>query len=836
MKNFTKLISCAALLFLTNLKINAQNGTIKGNITDKSGKIVEFATVTVLQTKDSSLVKGAIADINGKFEIENIKAGNYLLGITQIGFEKYYSPTFNITSEIPSINFKEIIIKETTKKLNEVEVKAQKLLIEQKIDRTVVNVDNSIVAAGNTALEVLEKAPGVSVDQDGKISLKGKQAVLIYIDDKPTYMSSSDLANLLRNMQASQVEKIELITTPPAKYDAAGNAGIINLKLKRNENMGLNGSVNGGLGYGIDTKLPKYNGGINLNYRKGKWNLYGNANKNYRKSYRSQKISRNFYEGDTKISSFNQLALNDQKSEFLGYKLGVDFFATKKTTIGILVNNNSGDWGQPKGINTAQILSRNGTLDSTSITKNMEIRDWANYSANLNIKHSFDSTGKEITSDIDFAQYINDHDQQFRTNKYVKDDLNNSKFIRNENGLSKSTINILSAKVDYVLPLVKAKAKIEIGLKTSYVNSENDMKFWFLDNFENNPKIDPLRTRDFEYLENINAGYINYSKDFKALSVQLGLRAENTIGQGTLLGRELLNRNYTNVFPTAYFRKTLNKKNSMGLSLARRIDRPSYEDLNPFLFFLDPYTFQRGNELLTPEYTNSLELSHTFMDAITTTLNYSKTKDKMSEAFEQNNELKTTNVTKYNIGEVTNIGVSISAPTPIKKWWSGNVFLNVYQNQYQANIPRNTFNGNGEIISTIYQPLDVKAVSFEGNIQQNIALPKDFSLEISGWYRSPGIESQLRMNSMATVNIGLRKKMLKGKGNLSLNINDVFWTQYFTGDVKFNDIDVKVESRWESRVARLNFSYRFGNTKVQAERRRETGLESEKARVKSGSN
>lgn len=834
MKTIYKLLT--VLFTCSSMAVLGQNGSLKGSITDKTGKIVEFATVTLLKSQDSTLVKGAVADANGNFEIEQVKYGSYLLGISQIGFAKYYSPVFNLTAETPSLNFKQIQLSEASKNLNEVQVRAQKPFIEQQIDRTVVNVENSAVAAGNTALEVLEKSPGITVDQDGKISLKGKQAVLVYIDDKPTYLSAADLANYLRNMQAGQLEKIEIMTTPPAKYDAAGNAGIINIKLKRNQNMGLNGSVNGGYGYGIDTQLPKFNGGLNLNYRQGKWNIFGNTNANTRKSFRTQIIERNFYINNAKVSSFNQVAENNQENDYLGYKIGADYFLSKKTTIGLLFNANSGTWSQPKGTNTAQILSKTGLLDSTSITKNYELNDWGNYSGNLNIKHSFDSTGREISADLDFAHFDNSHDQRFRTNKYFGNEINNAIFTRNENGMNTTGINISSAKVDFVKPLAKAKAKLELGAKASYVTSDNDMKFWFLDKAENNPVIDPNRTRDFQYRENINAAYVNFSKEMKPLSIQLGLRAENTIGQGTLLGKDLFKRNYTNLFPTAYFRKPLNKKNSLGLSLARRIDRPSYEDLNPFLFFLDPYTFQRGNEKLTPEFTNSVELTHTFMDAINTTLNYSRTTDKMSEVLEQDNERKTTNVTRYNIGEMTNVGIAVSAPTPIKKWWTGNIYINAYQSRYVGDLPRNTLNAAGEVLATVYQHLDVKAASVQMNLQQNFTLSKNTSLELSGWYRSPGIEGQLKMRSMGALNFGMRQKVLKGKGNISLNISDILRTQYFRGDFNFNDIDVRVKSQWESRVARINFSYRFGNSKVQGARQRETGLESEKGRVKSGGN
>jgi iron complex outermembrane recepter protein len=830
MQTFTRLIAFATLLL--SYSGLAQNRKITGSIADNKGKIVEFATVTLLKVADSTLVKGAIADANGKFEIEQIADGSYLLGISQIGYRKFYSPVFNLNSATPSIDFSNLVLEELSNELKEVQVKAQKPFIEQQIDRTVVNVDNSIVAAGNTALEVLEKSPGVTVDQDGNISLKGKQAVLIYVDDKPTYMSAADLANLLRNMQANQLDKIEIMTTPPAKYDAAGNAGIINIKMKRNQNLGLNGSTNVTYGYGLDTHLPKYNGGVNLNYRQNKWNIYGNANASDRKGWREMDIRRSFSVNKQVVSGFNQIAVNDQHNNWMGLKLGADYFASKKTVIGVLLNANNGLWEQPNGTSTAQITKANGQLDSTSITKSIEKRNWANFSANANIKHSFDSTGRELTADFDFAHYDNRNTQVFRTNKYILDQTSTPVYVRNEDGKLNSGIYIYSAKLDMVKPISKTK-KLEYGAKTSLVRSANDMTYWFLNKTETNPVVDPLRTRDFQYTENINAAYINYSAEFKPVNVQLGLRAENTNGQGVLLGKKLLNRNYTNVFPTAYFRKKLNAKNSLGFNLARRIDRPSYEDLNPFLFFLDPYTFNRGNEKLLPEFTNSAELSHTFKDAITTTLNYSITNGKMSEVLEQDNLLKTTNVTSYNISKMYNYGISVASPLPIKKWWNGNLYLNWYSSRYLGDLPRNTYGPNGQITSTEYQHLDVRAATLQANIQNQITLPKNWTLELSGWYRSPGIEGQLRMNAMGAANIGVRKKILAGKGNLNLNVNDVFWTQKFTGSFNFNDINVAVRNRWESRVARLTFNYRFGNAKVAAARNRQTGLEDEKNRVKS---
>ena len=826
----TLFYSILALLSLNSLEINAQ-GKISGQIMDDKSKIVEFASVTLLKAKDSTLVKGALSDGSGSFEFEKIPSGEYLVNISQIGYKKFYTPKFSLDSDNPSVKLMNLILSEDSKQLSEVQVIAKKPFIEQQIDRTVVNVENSIVSAGATALEVLEKAPGVTVDKDGNISLKGKQNVMVLMDGKPTYMSASDLANLLRNMQSSSLEKIEIMTNPPAKYDAAGNAGVINLKTKKNQNMGLNGSATVGFGYGFYKSLPKENGSLNLNYRQGKLNLFGNFSGNHRKNFQINEINRKFVENGKTLSGFDQVADSDKQNSSISYKMGADYFLDSKNTIGVLFNGMRGNYTETLD-NRAIIKNSLGQQDSTSITKGNISNDWANYSANINFKHVIDSTGKEWTADADYARYNANNNMMYRTSKY---DLSNIlRQTRNEDGMTESKIDIYSIKTDLVYPINKT-SKFEAGLKSSYVNSNNDMRFEFLVGDLNNRVLDPTRTRDFLYKENINAGYLNYSTTFKKLSIQLGLRAENTIGQGTLKGKELLNRNYTNLFPSVFLREKLNAKHQLGLSYSRRIDRPSYEDLNPFLYFLDPYTFEKGNELLQPQYTDALELSHTFMDGITTTINYSRTNSVMTEILQQNNALKLTNVTKYNIGYVDNFGIAFSVPVPITKWWFSNTYFNLYNNHYVGEIPKVTIGADGTE-STIFQSLDARATTYNANTTHQFTLPKKFSLEVSGWYQSGFIEGQLAGKPMGAVSFGIQKKMMKDKATLKLNVNDVFWTQKFRGSFVFNDVDVQIVNRWESRVARVTFTYRFGNNKIKAARQRQTGLDDEKGRVKSGGN
>jgi len=818
------------LLTLSNFRTQAQ-GKITGQITDHKGKIVEFATITLLQAKDSSLVKGALADANGTFEFEKIKFGSYLIAISQLGYQKFYTPKFSLSSENPSIKLSNLTLVEESKELNEVVITARKPFIEQQIDKTVVNVENSVVSAGSTAIEILEKSPGVTVDKDGNISLKGKQNVMVMLDGKPTYMSSSDLANMLRNMQSTQLDKIEIMTNPPAKYDAAGNAGVINIRLKKNQNLGFNGSANLGFGYGFYQSLPKENAGLNINYRKEKLNIFGNFSGNDRHSFQLQEIDRKFFEGDKVISSFNQSADEKRRINSLAYKVGLDYFIDKKNTIGILFNGMNGNWNNDRNNQTA-IKNALNQLDTTSVTLGFMRNKWGNYATNLNFKHVIDSTGKEITADLDYARYDADNSMKYRTSKF--DTQNILRETRNEDGLTGSRINIYSLKVDLIYPINKT-SKFEAGLKSSYVNSNNDMRFDFLVGDNNTPVLDPTRTRDFVYKENINAAYINYSKEFKKLTMQLGLRMENTNGQGTLLGKDLLDRHYTNFFPSVFFRQKLAKNHQLGYSFSRRIDRPSYEDLNPFLFFLDPYTYQRGNELLQPQYTNAVEVSHTYKESITTTINYSRTEGIMTQILEQNNALKTTNVTKINIGYVENLGISFSVPMPITKWWFSNTYFNLYNNHYVGEIPKTTIESNGTS-TTVYQPFDARATSYTANMTHQFTLPRKYSVELSGWYLSPFIEGQLAGNPMGAVSFGIQKKMMNDKASIKLNINDIFWTQHFNGTFLFNDINVQLRNKWESRVIRINFSYRFGNSKIAGARQRNTGLEDEKNRVKSGGN
>lgn len=786
---------------------------LRGQTHSADGKPMEFVTVMLLKATDSSLVKGALSDVAGAYEFSQIKAGQYLVAASQVGYQKTYSQSFAL-AEGQNLNLDALKLAEATQALKEVVISAQKPLIEQKNGALIVNVENSIVGTGSTALEVLERAPGVTVDQDGNISLKGKSAVRVMVDGKPTYMSSTDLANMLRNMQSNQIAQVEIMTNPSAKYDAAGNAGIINIKLKKNQKIGLNGSVNANFAHG---RFRREGAGTNLNYRNGNLNIFGDYNYGSRRDFQNQFIGRKFYENQQLASIYEQDAYYKRHSYSHNGKFGIDYSLGKNTTIGVLGTSTSGIW-QQNGDNVTDIANGSHQMQSQTITPNTIDSDWFNYTTNLNVKHSFDSSGRELVADLDYAHYGNGSEQHYLS-RYIN--ANGQPIAPNYplDGNSKTGIDIYSAKADYIHPL-NAKNKFEIGVKTSSVSSDNSIKFTTA-NENGQVIVDEGKTNQFKYTENINAAYINFSSQLGKTSVQLGLRGEQTVAKGNQITTDsTFTRRYVQLFPNVAVQRNINAKNQLAFTYSRRIDRPNYEDLNPFLYFLDPYTYQVGNPYLKPQFTNNLELTHTFNNFLNTTVNYSHTDNGMMEVLKQNDAEKTTYQTNENLGKIQNYGLAVSASVPVAKWLMSSNYVNVYHSMLEGQFGGAYF--------------DKSFTAMHLNSTNNIMLPNDWSVEVGGFYNSRALYGSLQMKAQGALNIGVQKKVLAGKGVLKLGVRDIFRTQRFRGTMLYNNIDARFSNYFDSRSVNASFTYRFGNSKVAAARRRATGLEDEQRRVKGG--
>ncbi|MFT3910847.1 MAG: TonB-dependent receptor [Ferruginibacter sp.] len=827
MKKITALV--AATLFSLIIFAQGKPGKITGNITDSDNKPIAGVTVSLIKQVEKTLVKVGLTDKSGSFSFENIAAGKYMLSLTATGYEKKLSEPFEITAEQTTVAVSPIQLAIQPKSIGGVTVVATKPFIEQKLDKMVVNVDASPSNAGATALEVLEKSPGVTVDNDGNISLKGKQGVIIMMDGKPTYLSGADLANVLRNLPASALDQIEIMTNPSSKYDAAGNSGIINIKTKKSKQKGSNGSIS----IGNTSSLFRDNGKeeflwkptltVNYNYKKNKVNFFGNFVYNYREGRGALDIVSRYYRDGQQIDSINNIKtrFNFRNNNYT-LKLGLDYTPNKKTTYGIVLNGFLFA-GRPRPTTFTTYTNLKGDAFSklNSITKNK--LSFNNFSGNFNYKHTFDSTGKEITLDLDYATYDNTSNQLLSTGFFDGNNVRtaDSMFLR---GHLPSLIDIYSLKSDFTKPF-KNGLRLEAGIKSSYVRSDNLVEYerktatgWIPDS----------RNNHFVYTENINAAYVNLIKKIKKWDLQAGLRMENTNSKGVQSsGNSTVKRSYVNLFPTAFASYPLDKKNSLTFSFSRRLQRPNYQDLNPFTFFLDSLSYRQGNPYLTPQFSYNYELTHNYNGKLSTTINYTTTTDVISNIILRqrgsNNEIIGF-LTSDNIAKYTNIGIAINAPLKLAKWWNVNLYGNVYRNHYKGTYISNE-TGTAEVV-----PLDLSFTSFTININNNFNIGKGWSAELSGFYRYKTIEQLSLSYPMGQMNIGLAKNnLLKGKGTLRLSARDPFNWQYYSALTKYGTVDIDIKNRWDNRQYGITFTYRFG--KQSQQRRRVSATAEEQSRV-----
>lgn len=802
-------------------------GAVSGRITDNRQAALTGATVTLLKAADSSKVAVRPTDGDGRFTINRLQPGKYLLLATAIGYGQNYSPAFELTRDKPAVFLPTLILAATSADLQSVTVTATKLLVEQKIDRMVMNVDAAVTNTGANALEVLEKAPGVQVDKDGNISLKGRQGVTILIDGRPSYLSGPELANMLRGMQASQLDQVEIMTNPPARYDAAGNSGIINIRLKKNRLQGFNGNLSAGIGQGAYFKT---NESLSLNYRNGKFNIFSSYSFGRNNNYTRLSIYRHYKNEDGSSKAiFDQVAMMRRRNESNNLKIGMDYYLNSKTTIGFVL---SGYYNPQSnlGDNTSNLRDPAGRVDSIVLSGNNSRELYRNGSINLNLRHLFDTTGRELTIDVDYILYANSNGQLFNNVVYTPDGQEKSQELLR--GDMPSDISIFSAKADYTHPLSK-KTKLETGVKSSAATNDSKARY-YNGTGSLHPEVDWTvdydKTNFFKYKENINAAYLSLNHQLsEQWGVQAGLRFENTHYEGLQYGNpqkkdSAFARTYNSWFPTVYLSYKPGKTHQFGINFGRRIDRPGYQNMNPFLFFIDKYTYGTGNPFLRPQYSNNIELTHIFKSMLTTTLNYSHTKDLFNEIFEQE-ELPNgekgyaTIVRQGNIGKRQSAGISVNLQLKPAKWLTTNVYTNYNYTKY-----------TGMLYS---EHIDVEAGNLFFNLNNQFRFGKGWGAEISGWARTKGPEGQIMLDPMGRLDAGVSKQVLKDKGSLKLNVRDLLYTQVAKGSMNFELTEAQFRNNRDSRVVNLTFTYRFGKPVKNNTGPRQRNVE-EANRVKSG--
>lgn len=809
-----QLLNLLTAMSISIVSIAQTPGKVTGFIKVSNQQIINAATISLLNGKDSTLIKATVSDKNGNFLFENIKQGlTYLVSASLIGYKMVYSKPFTLSSNQLSVATEVLQLIPIDKDLKEVTINSKKPFIERKLDKTVVNVDASVTNAGITAMDVLEKSPGVTVDKDGNISLKGKQGVMIMIDGKPSYLGGAELANLLRSMSSANLDQIEIMTNPSAKYDAAGNSGIINIKTKKSKQKGFNGNLSLGYGQGV---YAKTNNSLNLNYRNGKFNMFSTLSVNLRNNFQQLDIKRIYKNPDQSVTAiFDQNARMMHRNGNNNVKAGVDYYASKKTTVGVVFTGFVNPENQT-GLNTSYLKNNMEMVDSIAVSSSAEDGSWKNKGVNFNLRRQFDSTGKEFTMDADYVNYNASKNQPFSNITYLPNGTisNSNKLV----GELPSVINIYSAKADYTHPL-KNGLKIETGVKTSFVNTDNTAGYFNIINDVKQPDYE--KTNRFRYKENINAAYLNASKDIKKWGFQAGLRLENTNYSGDQFGNpqradSFFKKSYVGFFPTMFVSYNTSEKNQFSFSYGRRINRPAYEDLNPFMFYLDKYTYGEGNPFLRPSYANVLEMSHTYNQWLTTTVNYSQTKDLFSETFEPRGFA--TVIKQGNFASSGNASVSVSAQKNVTKIWLLIIYSEANYRKYKGLLFGNSGNRSGS--------------NYLININNQFKFNKGWSAELSGFYRTKGIEGQISINPLSQVSAGVQKEILKKKGTVKLNIRDAFFSMIQNGKVDILNTDASFHQYGDSRVLSLNLTYRFGTQMKSAAKRKTGGAGDEQNRVK----
>ena len=801
----------ATLCSLCN--VYAQHSTINGHIKNAVGNPLGGSSLLLYRFTDSLLIKTAIADTKGNYEIMQVKAGTYFITASFTGYSKLSTIVFGVP-ENEKVIIPAISLQIDNKKMQDVTVTStyQKPIIEVTADKTIFNVESSINATGSNAFELLQKSPGVVTDKDDNIILKGKNGVRIYIDGRPTEMDAAGVAAYLKSINSADIGAIEIISNPSAKYDASGNAGIINIKLKKNKGIGFNGSVSGGINIGTNIKT---NGSFNSNYRNKSVNIYSNYSNNWNNNDNTFDLYR--IQNDT---LYDQKSFQNIKGWTNNIKAGVDFFINKKSTLGFIFTGNFTDNITYSYSRTPSSATNTGVIDRILYASNTIPANIKNENFNVNY-HYADTTGYEINIDADHGFYKS-RKTSYQPNAYYTHPPETLLYEKNYRNNTPTNITINTQKIDYIMPF--KKGQLSVGAKVSNVKTDNVFNLYEVLN--GNDFIDLNRSNSFFYKENINSAYINYAKPLsKKINLQAGLRVENTSSKSQLTRADgmrqsdgIIDRNYTDLFPSAAFTYVASVNQLFNLNYSRRIDRPNYSDLNPFEARVDELTYIKGNAFLQPQYTNTLQLTHTFKSRFITAIGFSRVND-FSTYILDSTEKTRTFITKKNLARQDIANLSFSLPFDITKWWNLYSSINLYNSSYKANF------GPGKIV-------DINVTSYNLYAQNMFKLGGGFTGELSGFYNGPSVSAgTFKTKPLGSVDVGIEKKLFSDKATIKLSYTDFLHTLQWQAKSNYSGTYLRANSVWESRQFRLNFTYLFGSKQIKGNRMHDPGNEEEKIRA-----
>jgi len=800
-------------LLLSSLSVLAfAQSSISGNLKDNNGETVAFANVALYKATDSSMVKVEISDVDGKFKLREIPAGNYFLKATFVGLPEFTLNNILLKNKEDK-NLATITFASQSEDLQEFEVVTERAMVEVKPDRTVFNVKGTTNSVGSNALDLLRKAPAVTVSNTGGINVLGRSGVMVYVDGKQLPLSGDDLTNYLNNLTADQIDRIDIITNPGAKYDAQGNAGIIDIRLTKDKNLGANGAISSTITQG---DLTRFNINGSGNYRNKKMNIFGTVGSAINDNYH------NILNQSTQNGVYLDQINNTQNNrDIYNGRLGTDFFLHKNHTFGFLVEARKAN-GEEIGYNKIDIANQTTpeAIDSVLIANNTALYTRKQNTYNLNYRF-YNKKQQSLNFDLDYGKYQNER-KSLQPNQYFNSAQDSllSEVINAFN--TPSQIDIYTGKLDFETPFMKGV--FGTGVKYSGVKSDNTFA---VTNIVNNVvTIDSTQSNDFTYHEKVYAGYLNYVRPLgKKFNISLGVRAEQTDATGDLtalkpeLQEDPIHQNYLNFFPSAGITWAVAKKQSVALNYGRRINRPDYSVLNPFNQQISELSIRKGNPFLKPEIVNNLELGYTVAYKYNFKIAYSRTDGKITRLIgPDDSDPRASFVSWDNLATQEVYSFNASLPLTLTKWWDAYINLSGNYLDNQADY------GNGAVVNvqnfgyTIYQ-------------QSTFKLPKGFKGEISGYYSGPGVWGGVfKYDANWSLNLGIQREFFNKQLKARLTANNIFNQPGWKGTSSFNGLETKGTGSWDNHFVSLSLNYIFGNQNVKS-RKRKTGIEAEGKRV-----
>lgn len=793
-----KILVLITLIFLSFTTM-AQGIKIEGNLRDEKNNAVSFATVNLMDVKNQKAIAGAQSNENGQFTILLTTKGLYALKINTLGYSNYTSANILVTSLDTLIKIGSIKLKQQSKNLNVVEVKAEKSMMQMDIDKRVFNVEKNTTTSGGSAADVLQNVPSVAVDLDGNVSLRGKGNVTILIDGRPSTMLGSDLAAALQSLSANSIESVEVITNPSSKYDAQGMSGIINIITKRDKKFGLNGVGTIGIG-----TLNKYNGSVNLNLKNNKWNVFLNANGRINNTYNYATINRSNKNDVIRSDSYE----DNDKYRFGGMaSIGAEYTFSKQNVVMFTQSLNRMRFGSDantryevyNGSLQTLLQDRHGNFDGGPIST----------TSALNFKHKFKQPKQEITADLSYSHTWMKRQQDYATtttNFLIMPPMNIVSQL-NQNAPGQGNMNNFTGMIDYTMPMFNGKGKLDAGLKTQISHFDNS-------NTPTKNYGDPTYTTtdtsmksDYNYNMRIDAAYINMANTKGKWGYQAGLRLENATYRGTTNIYSVLNyeNNFLNLFPTTYISYQVSPNQTFYLSYSRRTNRPGFRDMMPFLDLSNPQDSSMGNPNLKPEFIHNAELNynkqfekgHQLMFST-----YYQYTENLIEKYRVFYSDGTSFTQPQNLNKGETFGAELTGKLQISKPWDASFNFNLFKTNIINNVISQAVNTNG--------------TSWFTKVNTTYKLNQGSSIQLNANYEAPKVTAQGRTQEVYWIDLAYKANFWNSKGSVTLSISDILNTRKYTNIYDYsNYYQVNYRDR-ETRIANVTFTYRIGKSDPKA--------------------